>query len=202
MSIKSEKNRKSYRKCSNNFAADCTSPFQSVPNTLNRIQVLWLSWRLHAQNCLLRMKCIYYVSPMRSRIIILQHKSITYCSGIKAHISIKDVLSIGVTIHPSTRKDMEIFASTQRDTTPNADIAWSVCISFTTCDGWKRFPGSLQIKIRLLSLWRLILNSSVKRTELHCSRFQWTCWCDLYKHPRLWSDVSGTQMDGCLMKPL
>ncbi len=69
---------------------------------------------------LLKIISINDAIPVRSR---LYHESITYCLGIRAHISIQDFISIGVSIHISTGRDMEVCTSTQRDTTPNTDTA-------------------------------------------------------------------------------
>ncbi|GFX25963.1 hypothetical protein TNCV_2303451 [Trichonephila clavipes] len=50
---------------------------------------------------------------------------------IRVHISIQYAISTSVSINISTGKDIELCASTQRDTIPNTDTVCFVCIYFT-----------------------------------------------------------------------
>lgn len=60
---------------------------------------------------------------VQSRVAVMQQEINTNYAGIRVQISFKDFISAGLSIHGSTRKDLEVFAFTQRDTSQTQTLS-------------------------------------------------------------------------------
>lgn len=104
----------------------------------------------------------------------------------KVHISIKNVSSIDVSviIFNSACENIEVCTSIQRDTTQNTDAAFYLWIFHTSV--WWMIAGSLIFSNQTKSTFALEAKKGLfhtKRTRLHISVVQWTCWPAHLKRP-------------------